>query len=76
MCTEFYKLATDEPTYTKLVLHALEWRGQITAADNLYKPLKDLERHQRMELMKEVATQSARAATKRAKGKGGAAGDN
>lgn len=74
--SEFYKMAADDPTYAKMVLPTLERRGDIVMADDLEKPLGELESHLATQLMKAVATLSASNATKRAKNRGGAADGN
>lgn len=71
---EFYKLAAKDPTYAKLVIPTLEAKGEVAASDDLVEPLEKLETHLSTQLMKAVATLSASNATKRAGGKGGAAG--
>lgn len=71
--TEFYKLAAEDPTYAKMILPALESKGEVPAADNLDKPLGDLDSHMTTQLMKAVATLRASNATKRAGGQGGPA---
>lgn len=75
--SEFYKMAAEDPTYAKMVLPTLEKRGEVVAADDLERPLADLDSHMATQLMKAVATMYASNATKKAKGgKGRAAEDN
>lgn len=73
---EFCKLASEDPTYAKLVLPALERRGDVAASDDLNKPLGNLESHMTTQLMKSMATLSASNATKLAQGRGGPADNN
>lgn len=74
--TEFYKLAAEDPTYAKMILPALENKGNVAAADNLDKPLGTLDSHMTTQLMKAVATLRASNATKRTGGPGSAADGN
>lgn len=74
--TEFYRLAAEDPVHAKMVLPALERRGEIAAADDLDGPIAQLESHMTTQLMKAVATLHASNATKRARGRGGPANDN
>ena len=64
--TEFYKMTSRDPTYAKLVMPSLELHNDVTAADDLSKPLEKLDGHMATQLMKAVATLSASNAMKRA----------
>lgn len=72
---EFYRLAPSDPTYAKMVLPALEHRGEIAAEDSLDKPLNDLESHMTTQLMKTVATLSASNTKNRGQGNRGGTAD-
>lgn len=73
---EFYRMAAKDPNHAKMVLPLLERRGDLAMADNLDEALSTLDSHVLTQMMKAVATLKASNATKRAKGKGGAAEDN
>ena len=73
---EFYRMAAENPGEAKNKLLVLEKRGEQAMSDDLEKPLAAFDSHYLTKLMKAVATQKASNATKRAKGKGGAADDN
>lgn len=76
LCKEFYRLAGRDPTYAKLILPALENRDEQAAADDIDKPLAELDSHMSSQLMKAIATLSARNQTKKAGSGGAAAGEN
>lgn len=74
--SEFYKMASDDPVYAKMVLPVFEKRGEVVAADELENPMGEMESHMATQLMKAVATLTASNATKRAKNRGGNAADD
>lgn len=45
LMAEFYKLAAEDPTCAKLILHALEHKGDISIEYNLNKPFSDPKFH-------------------------------
>ena len=73
--SEFYKMASKDPVYAKMVMPILEGRNDMAASEDLDEPLETLASHMSTQLMKAVATLSASNATKGAKGKGGHAGE-
>lgn len=73
--SEFYKMASKDPVYAKMVMPTLEGRNDMAASEDLTEPLDTLSSHMTTQLMKAVATLSASNATKRSRGKGGSAGD-
>ena len=73
---KFYRMASKDPMYAKLVLPTLERRGETAMADDLDDPLATLDSHLSSQMFKAVATLKASNATKRSKEKGGGAADN
>lgn len=65
MWTAFYKVASDDPVHTKLVLPILEKTTKVGAADDLDKALSDMLSHNTTQMMKVVPTLQASNATKR-----------
>eukprot|EP00737_Agarophyton_chilense_P003788 gb/GEZJ01004540.1/.p3 GENE.gb/GEZJ01004540.1/~~gb/GEZJ01004540.1/.p3 ORF type:complete len:143 (-),score=23.78 gb/GEZJ01004540.1/:3228-3656(-) len=68
--SQFYKMAAEDPTHTKLMLPMLEKKGDIAAADDLEDPMGRLGSHMETQLMKAVSTLHASNATKRSRGRG------
>lgn len=68
---EFYRMAAKDPVYAKMVMLALESRNNMAASEDLAEPLKTFELH----MSTQLTTLGASNATKRANGRGGAAGD-
>lgn len=74
--TECYMLASNDPKKAKLMLPDLEKRTNVAGANDLQKPLQDLQGHTTGQLMKMVHTLSASNATKRARARSRGATSN
>lgn len=55
----------DDPVYAKMIFTVLEKRGKFVKAEDLEKPIANMEAHMGRTLMKEAATLSASTTTRR-----------
>lgn len=72
---EFYRIASGDPTHSKLVHPILKKRAHVAHAEDLKKALTDMMSHSTTNMMKAVPNLQASSTTRRATRPGGPAGD-